>query len=474
MIAMNTKKLFILLLNFCLPAMFCSEALAWPTTAQWVPVYKAGIYLQDPSKDAAGSRDIVSDATHPAAFMFNDGTYIHFRLRLDADPSGQGGQGLLQPYGWGVVIDTNNNPANYEWLLMLDGISQNEVIGLWQNTTQGTLGNPSDSAERLAASVPVSGNMQVSLADSALNGNADYFLDWRFPYATFKQQTGLTDSSPLRLFFGSSNNANSLAADLVGASDLYAGLSDVSTPLGTKPTTGSVKFVTDLAGNGDVIQINAGTTLFLRVDDGDVNYDNATKQTLTVILAATSGDTSTLTLTETGINTGIFTASIPTQAGAPVANDGILQVVPGATVGVEYIDGIDANYNRNAIRADSVWIISLEPAIKLTKSADPATVLPGTEVIYTISYRNAGVGAASNLIIADSIPLFTTYVADSLKIGNAASSYATATALTDAADADQGQFEGGVIFTINTVAADDGIAGSGNDEGKVYFKVRVN
>jgi uncharacterized repeat protein (TIGR01451 family) len=455
--------------------LFPSSAHAWPTTSQWVPVYKNGVYLQDPSKDASGARDIVSDATHPAAFMFNDGTYIHFRLRLDADPSGQGGQGLLQPYGWGVLIDTNMNPANYEWLLMLDGISQNEVIGLWQNTSQRTLGDPSDSAEILAASIPVSGNMQVSVADTALNGNADYFLDWRFPYATFKQYTGLTDYSPLRLFFGSSNNANSLAADLVGASDLYAGLSDVSTPLGTKPTTGTVKFVADLAGNGDVIQINAGDTLYIRVDDGDVNYDNTTKQMLTVTLAATSGDTATVTLTETGVNTGIFTGAITTKSAAAVPNDGILQVTPGATINVEYIDGIDASYNRNQIRADSVWVLSLMPAISLLKSSDQASAPPGTEIIYTIYYCNAGVGVASNLIISDTIPLNMTYVAGSLRQGNAASTYATATVLTDAADADGGQAGGGgVIFTITTVAGNDDVANAGNDEGKVYFKARIN
>jgi uncharacterized repeat protein (TIGR01451 family) len=337
------------------------------------------------------------------------------------------------------------------------------------------LGDPSDSAEILAASIPVSGNMQVSVADTALNGNADYFLDWRFPYATFKQYTGLTDYSPLRLFFGSSNNANSLAADLVGASDLYAGLSDVSTPLGTKPTTGTVKFVADLAGNGDVIQINAGDTLYIRVDDGDVNYDNTTKQMLTVTLAATSGDTATVTLTETGVNTGIFTGAITTKSAAAVPNDGILQVTPGATINVEYIDGIDASYNRNQIRADSVWVLSLMPAISLLKSSDQASAPPGTEIIYTIYYCNAGVGVASNLIISDTIPLNMTYVAGSLRQGNAASTYATATVLTDAADADGGQAGGGgVIFTITTVAGNDDVANAGNDEGKVYFKARIN
>jgi uncharacterized repeat protein (TIGR01451 family) len=122
-----------------------------------------------------------------------------------------------------------------------------------------------------------------------------------------------------------------------------------------------------------------------------------------------------------------------------------------------------------------VWVITLEPAISLAKSATPATAPPGTEVLYTVHYRNRGLGVASNLIIADTIPIFTTYVTGSLRIGNAASTYATATPLTDAADTDAGQFSGtGVIFTITTVAADDGVANSGNDEGKVYFKVRID
>jgi len=31
-----------------------------------------------------------------------------------------------------------------------------------------------------------------------------------------------------------------------------------------------------------------------------------------------------------------------------------------------------------------------------------------------------------------------------------------------------------VIFTITTVAGDDGVANAGTDEGKVYFKVKIN
>lgn len=465
----------IILLSFLITFLLTGHIYAWPTSGEWVPVYKGGVYLQDPNGDASGSRNVVSDASNPAAYIFNDGTYIYFRLRLDKDPTGTGGQGLLQPYGWGVELDTNLNSGNYEWLIMVDGISQTEVIGLWQNTSQRTLGDPSDSSEILTSSISVSGNYQISAAGTSFNGDADYFLDWRFPYSTFKSATGLTDYSPLRLFFGSSNNANSLAADLVGGSDLYAGFSDVVTSLGTTPTTGSIKFVADLAGNGDVTQIYAGNTIFIKVIDGDVNYNRNTLQTVTGTLSATSGDSFVVTLTETGVNTGIFTGSITTQSGAAVSGDGILQVTPGATVSVEYIDRIDASYNLNQIRADSLYVISLTPAVSLVKSADHSSVVPGIEAVYTIYYHNFGVGVATNLVIVDAIPANTTYVAESMRIGNATSTYATATSLTDATDSDAGHLSGSnIIFTINSVSADDSVANSGSDEGKVYFKVRIN
>lgn len=459
-------------------ALMPSYAHAWPTVSQWIPVYKNSTYLQDSNSDANGSRNVVSDAANAASFIFNDGTYLYFRLRLDQDPTGQGGQGYLQSFGWGVELDTNRNAGDYEWLIMLDGISQTEAITLWQNTVQATLGDPSDKPEILKATIPLLGNYQISIANTAINGDADYFLDWRIPSATFKQASGLTDTSPIRLFFGSSSSTNNLTsngADFVGGSDLFTGVSDTTTLLGTKPTTGTVRFVGDLTGGGDTVQVFAGDTIFIRVDDGDVNYDNATIQTLSVTLKATSGDTVVVTLTETQVNSGIFTGSIATQSGIPVAGDSILQVTPGATVSVDYIDGLDASYQVNQIRSDSLKVVLQLPAISLVKTADKVSVQPGTEIIYTVYYHNSGLGLASNFIISDSIPLFTTYVPGSLKMGSPASTYASATALTDASDSDAGQFSGSsVMFSINSVAGDDGVANSGNDEGKVYFKVKIN
>jgi len=66
-------------------------------------------------------------------------------------------------------------------------------------------------------------------------------------------------------------------------------------------------------------------------------------------------------------------------------------------------------------------------------------------------------------------------VAGSLRMGNAGSTYATATPKTDAADGDEADITNGIItFNLSTVTANDSVSGSGTDEGKLYYKVSVN
>lgn len=460
---------------FLVSCVAACSALAWPSAGQWIPVYRNNAFVDDDIGDTNGSRNVVGDATNAAAFVFNDGTYLHFRLRLDDDPTGKGGQGLLQSFGWGVEFDTNLNGTDYEWLLMVDGIGTEE-IALRQNTVQGTINDPGDSSEITAAVISLAANHQVNLANTSFNGDADYFLDWRFPYDTLKQETGLTDYSPMRFFFGSSSSTNALTengADLAGASDLSTGFSDFVTPLGTRPTTGTVKFVADLAGNGDVTTMVSGETLYLRVDDPDQNYNRTGLNTVSVTVVSTAGDSEQLTLTETGLDTGVFTAAL-SSAGTPVtAGDGTLQVAPGDLVTVTYVDFIDADLNLNQIRSDTILVA--RPAISLTKSVDKATAPPGTELTYSVHYRNTGGAAAHTLIIIDTIPPNTSYVSGSLRLGNAASTYATAAAKTDALGDDEGQCDGTTaIFTITGIAADDGVPDAGADEGKVLFKVTID
>jgi uncharacterized repeat protein (TIGR01451 family) len=115
------------------------------------------------------------------------------------------------------------------------------------------------------------------------------------------------------------------------------------------------------------------------------------------------------------------------------------------------------------------------PVMTLTKTADKTSVIPGEEITYTIYYKNTGYGQASFVIITDTIPPNTSYVTGSLRKGSASSTYGSASPLTDAADSDEGYISGNmVIFNIGSVGPNDGVPDSGNDEGKVYFKVKID
>ncbi|OGR13335.1 MAG: hypothetical protein A3K53_09515 [Deltaproteobacteria bacterium RIFOXYB2_FULL_66_7] len=372
-----------------------------------MPFYKNGTYIQDPNNDTNGSRNVVSDPDNDVAFYYNDGVYLYFRLRLDQSPAGTGGQGLLGPFGWGMVIDTDLNANNYELLVILDGVSKVEGIAIWQNTVQGTLGSPTDPPEVMYSSAPLPGNYAIVQANTSINGDPDYFLDFRCSYAQLKAAGGLTDYTRLRFFFATSSNGSSFSGgggDLVGATDLYTGLSDQVALTGTD---GTVRFAADLAGAGDTVSLIAGGTAYLRVDDADANSRAAAADLVSVTVSAPSGDTLPVTLAETGVNTGVFTGQVVTFSSAPVSGSGSLEVMPGETVTALYSDAFTAALLLNQPRTDTLLIPG--PVLAVTKTADSPALLSGATVTYTLTLTNSGDGEAWVTQIQDILPAGFTY-----------------------------------------------------------------
>ncbi|MBE9536834.1 MAG: DUF11 domain-containing protein [Proteobacteria bacterium] len=403
-----------------------SSVFAWPADSDWMELTKGSLGISDIEGDSQGGandpRDIVTnDGSYPAAYVHNDGTFMYFRIRVDGDPLNQGGDGL-DPFGWGLVIDTDNDFSDYEWMVMLDGISNPERIFIGENTAQSVLGDPSDHIENVAWEQDwvLNVNFRSILADSTTNGGADYFLDFRLPYDSFKTATGLNDTSPIRFFIGSSNNSQALTADLVDISDtcstdvsqcMPTNGSDTYTPLGTYPSDGSVKFVSDIAGTGDVTQIYAGDTVYIKVTDADVNNLASIVQSFTVIVETQTGDTETVIVTETGPDTGIFTGSTPSAAGAVSDEDGTLQVAPIEAVTVTYVDSIDAAYDTYENRTDTLTV-QMSADLSVTKIADKTTPNEGGTVVYTIEVTNNGPGDTTGIQVTDSLPAGLSYVSD--------------------------------------------------------------
>jgi len=88
---------------------------------------------------------------------------------------------------------------------------------------------------------------------------------------------------------------------------------------------------------------------------------------------------------------------------------------------------------------------------------------PGSTITYTLQVSVAGSGTVANLVITDPLPPFTSYVASSLRLNGAA--------LTDAADADAGDFG---VTTANQVTVALGSVAGGSLPQTIRFAVTIN
>jgi uncharacterized repeat protein (TIGR01451 family) len=82
--------------------------------------------------------------------------------------------------------------------------------------------------------------------------------------------------------------------------------------------------------------------VFFSVADSDQNLDFSTIETVVMIINSTDGDKEILRLTETGVNTGIFTGYIQTTTAAVSTKDSTLSVSHGSTLTTYYTDPTDA------------------------------------------------------------------------------------------------------------------------------------
>jgi hypothetical protein len=105
--------------------------------------------------------------------------------------------------------------------------------------------------------------------------------------------------------------------------------------------TASTTRFTDASGN-DVTSYEIGTDgVYVTVTDSDENTDSNSAQTVSVIITcATSGDSETVTLTETGNNTGVFrnTTGIPSANPPATQNNGIIEAAGGNIITATYTD----------------------------------------------------------------------------------------------------------------------------------------
>ena len=143
-----------------------------------------------------------------------------------------------------------------------------------------------------------------------------------------------------------------------------------------------------------------------------------------------------------------------TPGSAADGNRGIVSLVAAAKTGTGDPGDSFAGQGEGAGRADgqdagtfvvSAATVTLVKSAVVTNSLNTADPIPGATITYTIVATVAGSGSVSGLAISDDIPADTSYAPGSITLGGSA--------LTDAADADAGNYNGTRInVALGTVA----------------------
>ena len=97
--------------------------------------------------------------------------------------------------------------------------------------------------------------------------------------------------------------------------------------------------------------LHGGDAVFVQVKDADQNRDATAIDTVKLQLTTAAGDSETVQLSETGINTGEFVGYIQTSAKTAVVGNCVLEVERNAEINSVYVDPQDA---RDASRASAL------------------------------------------------------------------------------------------------------------------------
>ena len=121
-----------------------------------------------------------------------------------------------------------------------------------------------------------------------------------------------------------------------------------------------------------------GDDLAISVSDADLNTDALVAETIDVeVVNAVTGENETITLTETGVDTGIFEGTVATTFGtaAGTDDDGTFNTQSGDTVTVTYVDDLTATGGTATLTADDAVSGGTTGTVTITETAGSDDVL---------------------------------------------------------------------------------------------------
>ncbi len=168
--------------------------------------------------------------------------------------------------------------------------------------------------------------------------------------------------------------------------------------LGTPSTT---EFTTGLNGPGTETYAG-GELVCVRITDLDQNTNAALVETVQATITSSSGDSELVTLTETGVNTGVFTTCInASPSGGTGNNNSTLNAPLGAALTVVYTDPTDpSDTSSDTARVPSGSPTSVVVTKTLVAPADGKAIV-GEAIQFRIRVVNTGTAALDTVALDD-------------------------------------------------------------------------
>ncbi|QCE40326.1 gliding motility-associated C-terminal domain-containing protein [Psychroserpens sp. NJDZ02] len=201
-----------------------------------------------------------------------------------------------------------------------------------------------------------------------------------------------------------------------------------------------LKILTGITGTVDITDTSVpGDTLDVVITDNDLNTDSAVIETIIVTVVSDNGETENVTLTETGVDTGVFEGTVNTTSGAVAGtdNDGTFNTQTGDELTVTYNDVLTATGGTASPTDTDDVVGGVTGTVDITDTSVPGDTL---DVVVTDNDLNTDSAVIETIIV--------TVVSDNGETENVT--------LTETG-VDTGVFEG----TVNTTSG--AVAGTDND-----------
>jgi uncharacterized repeat protein (TIGR01451 family) len=231
-------------------------------------------------------------------------------------------------------------------------------------------------------------------------------------YTETGANTGIFTASVATVFGLAAGTNNDGTFNVKAGDTLVTTYNDALTATGGAATVTATTTVVSAGVSGTIgatATILPTQAITITVTDSDLNTNPATTQTTTVTVNnPTTGESETVTLTETGVNTGIFSGTLSTSEGSvPDPTVGVLAVAKDDVVTSTYNDAISNNGGPATVTATTTVV---KPVLTISKTDAPDPVTAGNNITYTLSYANTGTATATSTAITDTVPANTSFV----------------------------------------------------------------